>query len=67
MGADAVGGEFQRLDRRPVGLIDSLIDFGGADRHGFGAERQAIELLGQVDHRRIAARPYIGKDRRNRG
>ena len=62
VGADALGGEFQRLALFRGHLLDGRVHLGGRDRQRRRRQVHPVEFGRQLDHRRIAARAHIGND-----
>ena len=62
VGADAIGGQFQRsaFFVRDQGAL--AVDLFGGDGQGFGRQCQPVQIAGQLDDRRIAPGAHIGDD-----
>ena len=62
IGADPLGGSFQRLTLG-VGHLGALRrDLLCGKGHARGVERQPVKALGQLDHRPVAPAPDVGDD-----
>ena len=64
---NAVGGDLQRRQRLGGARLARGAHLGSRDAQAELGEIDAVELLGKLDQRRIAARAYVGNDRRHGG
>ena len=62
IGTDTRRGEFKRCAIRVRDFGNRGVDFSSGDAQGVGGQRDAVELLGQLDHGGIAFGPHLRDD-----
>ena len=62
IGTDTRRGELKRCAIRVRDFGNRGVDFSSGDAQGVWGQRDAVELLGQLDHRGIAFGPHLCDD-----